>query len=147
MGGTGFFIAAFRISDKLKKHKLKTITICFITLLLASKSQIDNNLLSFKYAGIRLNIAAICIFFIFFYSLYNKVENIKIIKLLDIITNYTAGIYFSHYLIGQSYIMNFLLGKKIETIFGNLIIYITSYLLCFILDKIIGNTKLKHLIK
>ena len=144
---TGFFIAAFRISDKLKKHKLKIMIINFITLLLVSKSHFDNNLLSFKYGGIRFNIAAICIFFIFFYSLYDKNEKIKIKKFLDLISNYTAGIYFSHFLIGQSYIMKFFLGKKIETIFGSLIIYITSYLMCFILDKIIGNTKLKHLIK
>ena len=39
--------------------------------------------------------------------------NRRIKKILDIITNYTAGIYFSHTLIGKGYLMNFLLGKKI----------------------------------
>ena len=70
-----------------------------------------------------------------------------LVKILDKITNYTAGIYFIHYLIGKGYAMKIILGNKIENIFGCLIIYLISYISCFFLDKLIGNTNLKHLIK
>ena len=144
---SGLFLATYNIPYKLRKHKFKTVIVSSFILILATTSQIDNQLLGFKYGGIRLNIAAICIFFIFFYSLFDKIKNKKIKNLIDNITNFTAGIYYSHYLIGKSYIMEFLLGRKIKTFFGILVIYSTTYFICFFLDKLIGNTKLKHLIK
>lgn len=143
----GFFIASFKITNILKNHIIKTIIICNSILLFISVYRFNNKLLSFKYAGIRLNIAAICIFLIFFYLPFNKINNVKIKKILDKITNYTAGIYFIHYLIGKGYAMKIILGNKIENIFGCLIIYLISYISCFFLDKLIGNTNLKHLIK
>lgn len=144
---SGFFLAAYNITDKLKEYKLKTRIISYFILILATKSQFDKKLKGFKYSGIRLNIAAICIFFIFFYSFFGTIRNKTFKKLIINITNYTAGIYYSHYLIGNSYIMKFVLGKKIETFFGNIVVYVVNYILLFFLDKLIGGTKLKHLIK
>lgn len=143
----GFFIASFNITSILKYYAYKTLFICSCILLFISTYRFKNNLLSFKYAGIRLNTAAICIFLIFFNLPFNKIKNIRIKKLFDNITNYTAGIYFVHYLIGKGYIMKIILGNKIESVFGCLFIYFISYIVCFCLDQLLRNTKLKHLIK
>ena len=143
---SGLFIGSSNIPNKFKLYKLRTIIFSILGLILISKYNFDENLLGFKYGGIRNNIAAVLIFLVFFFS-FNIVTNKKIQKLLNIITNYTAGIYFIHNLIGKSYFLESLLGNKIHSTFGCLIIYFISYMFCFFMDKIIGNTKLKHLIK
>jgi surface polysaccharide O-acyltransferase-like enzyme len=102
-------------------------------------------LLSFKYGGIRKNIASICLFEIFYFIGNNT--NTYYIKIMDNLTKYTAGIYFLHTIIGHGYFMRFILGNKIKTINGCFILYIISYMVCFIMDKLIGKTKFMHLIK
>ena len=142
----GFFIGAFNFTNQLKSHKYKSIIIYTITLVFLSKYNFDNNLKCFKYGGIRLTFAAVSIFSVFFLS-FENIKNKKIVKLLDTITNYTPGIYFSHFLIGNGYFINLILGNKISSIYGCIILYLISYSFCFSLNKIIGNTKFKHLIK
>ena len=143
---TGFFIGMFEIPNKLKLYKLRTIISCILIIIFISKYHYYDKFLGFKYGGIRKNIAAIFIFLFFFLTL-NKLRNTKIKKILDIITNYTPGIYFIHTILGSGYIMKYCLNNKIETIFGCFILYLISYFCCFFLDKLIGNTKLKHIIK
>ena len=143
---TGFVIASFSITKKLKNYKLYTIFLSIGILVIITQYTFDKDLKSFKYGGLRLNIAAICVFFIFFY-LFDKIKSDKTKNCLEVLSNYTAGVYFVHYLIGRSLIMKLLFGKKLKTVFGCIIIYFISYISCLIMDKIIGKTKLKHLIK
>ena len=63
---TGFFIASLKINNKIKYYKLKTIFICIIILIIITKYNFDSSLLTFRYGGLRLNIASCCIFFYFF---------------------------------------------------------------------------------
>ncbi len=142
---SGFFIASFRLVDKLKYFKLKSIILGIIIIIIISIFKFDIKLLSFKYGGIRKNIASICLFEIFYFICNNI--NRYFIKIIDIVTKYTAGIYFLHTIIGHGYIMKFILGKKINTINGCFILYIITYIVCFLMDKLIGKTKLMHLIK
>lgn len=142
---TGFFLGVFKIPDNLRIYKIKTIFVCLFSLIFASKFNFDKIIKGFKYAGIRLNMAAICIFFIFFYL--DEVLKIEKIKILSIFTDFSAGIYFIHNLIGRGFFAKKLLGYKLHSISGCIFIYLTSYILCFILNKLIGNTKLKHLVK
>ena len=120
---TGFFIAAFRITHSLRIYKYRTIIISSAILFCVSRYRFDNNLLSFKYGGIRLNIASICIFFIFFYLPFDKIKNKKL-------KNSLINLYIT-----------------VENVFGCLIIYIISFIICFLLDKLLINKRLKHLIK
>jgi len=143
---TGFFIASMKINNKIKYCKLRTIFICIFFLLIVTNYNFDSSLKSFRYGGLRLNIASCCIFFVFFFS-FEKVKNLLIIKIIDILSIYSAGIYFIHIIIGKGYIIKLLLVNKINTIFGCFNIYIISYMFCFLIDKIFGNTNLKHLIK
>ena len=142
---TGFFLGVFKVPDNLRIYKVKTIFVCLFALIFASKFNFDKIIKGFKYAGIRLNMAAICIFFIFFYL--DEILNIEKNKILNIFTDFTAGIYFVHNLIGRGFFAKKLLGYKLHSIYGCITIYLSSYILCFILNKFIGNTKLKHLVK
>ena len=102
--------------------------------------------MGFNYGGIRLNIGAILIFFLFFFSV-DEINNKKTKKILDIITNYTPGIYFLHTILGKGYIMKYILGNKIKTLSGIIILYLFSYILCLLIDKFIGKTRFKYIIK
>ena len=141
---TGFMFAWFDILNILKTKNIRSIFLSIIILFLISKYNIFSELNTFKYAGLRLNIAAICIFFIF--SLISFKINSKILNNIILqITNYTAGIYFTHVLIGRGYLANSLLLVKNGTILGCILIYIISFIICFIGEKVFKKTKFKHL--
>lgn len=141
---TGFLLSWKDILNKLQKKKNLTIFYSLIVLFLITKYKVFSDLKTFKYAGIRLNIAAICIFFIF--SLISFQIKIKLInKIILQLTSYTPGIYFTHVLIGKGY-----LGKSINlvkkgTILGCAIIYLISYTISFIGATIFKKTKFKNL--
>lgn len=144
----GFFLAAYNIPSKLKFYKNKIIIISLIILAFISKYQFDKCLFINKYGGIRLNFASICLFFIFYYLPCDKIKNKILVNFLNIITDYTAGIYFLHYIIKSGYIIRFFLDKKkLRTVSGSIYIYLISFIISFFIDKSCGNTKLKHLVK
>ena len=144
---SGFYLHYLDMDNKIKDNRKNTIIISLLTLIFLSKSRFDNHLLSFKYGGIRRNMASICIFLIFLSFPSNKITNNKIENILKIITSYTAGIYFSHCLLGRGEIIKLILNKNLHTIFGCLSIYLICFTLCFILDKLFGKTFLRHLFK
>lgn len=115
---TGFFIASLKSKNKLNYSKIRTILISILVLFFLTKYNFDESLKTFKYDGLRLNIAACCLFFCFHLS-FDKLKNINIIKIIDILSNYTAGIYFTHMLIGKSYSARFLLGNLINICYIN----------------------------
>ena len=143
---TGFFISSMKIKNRIIYYKIRTILISIFILFIITKYNFDNSLLTFKYGGIRQNIASCCIFFLFLLS-FENLKNNKIKKIIDILSNYTAGIYFIHLLIGNSYLVRFLLAKKINTIYGCFNIYIISYIICFLIDNSFKSITIKYLIK
>lgn len=106
---TGLLLGVHNIPNNLKLNRIKSIIINVCILIFVTRYNFDVNLKCFKYGGIRLNIAGISLFLIF-YLCNIKIKNEKVIKIFDIITDYTPGIYFSHYLIGKGYIMRYILG-------------------------------------
>lgn len=143
---TGFFISSFTFKNKIYYNKIRTILISIFILFILSKYNFDESLKNFRYGGLRLNLAAVCLFLSFLLS-FDKLKNSQIIKIIDLFSNYTAGIYFTHLVIGKSISVQLLLGKNINTIFGCFIIYIISYVFCVLIDKIITNATFKNLIK
>ena len=61
------------------------------------------------------------------------------------ITKYTGGIYFTHYLIGKGYLCTSIYYVKKGTFLGCIFIYLISYFVSLIGNKIFGKTKFKHL--
>lgn len=142
---TGFFLASIDIMKLIKKKKLNIFLISIIILVTISKYEIFGEPKSFKYGGIRLNIAAFCIFIIFS-LLPSKIFKINLSnKFIMQITKYTGGIYFTHYLIGKGYLCRSIYYVKKGTFLGCIFIYLISYIVSLIGNKILGKTKFKHL--
>jgi fucose 4-O-acetylase-like acetyltransferase len=142
---SGFTLASLGIYQKGKKYKKKIIFFSLLILIIISKYDIFSELKSFKYGGLRLNIAAICIFL--FFSLL-PVEIIKckiIIFIIKQISIYTGGVYFTHYLIGKVFLSKILTFIKNNTFLGCMKIYLISYIVCLIGTKIFKKTKFRHL--
>jgi hypothetical protein len=60
------------------------------------------------------------------------------------ITNYTGGIYYL-YIVVLNIFKNKILFIGNKTMFGGFTIYLISYFICFIGERIFGKTKLKNL--
>ena len=140
----GFFIAKFDLINNIEKKKIISL-FSFIILMIITKYNIFSNLKTFKYGGIRLNVAATCIFIIFSLLPFQKIKNKLLINGLIKITNYTAGIYFTHYLIGHEFFFELLLKDKRDTFLGCIIIYFVSYCASFIGSKLFRKTIFRHL--
>ena len=59
-------------------------------------------------------------------------------------SKFSAGIYYIHFPLIQ-YFKHIFLPVKLGTIYGSLFIYIISYLICLIGNKIFFKSKLKNL--
>ena len=140
----GFSLAKYDIISIIKNNR--NISFYFlIILIIITRYDVFSELKTFKYGGIRLNIAAICIFILFSVFPFQKITNKILINGIIIITKYTAGIYFTHVLFGKGYLCNLLKIVKKGTLLGCIFIYIISYFGSFIGTKILGKTKFRHL--
>lgn len=143
---TGFFFASIHIIDNLTKYRKTAIFSCYILLIIITKFKVFAELRNFKYGGFRHNLAGICIFIIFLLFPFTKINNRIITKVIFVLTDYTGGIYFTHFLIGRKLlIVQKILEIKNRTFLGCIITYIISYTICNIGTKFLGKTKFKHL--
>ena len=108
---TGFTFARLNIIKRLKNFRLKAILYSFSILLIISKYSVFDNLKTFKYGGLRLNIAASCIFIIFSLLPLDNIKNKTIIIIIKKFTSYTGGIYYMHYLVGTFYFIHKILNS------------------------------------
>jgi len=72
---SGFYIASKKFTSILKSNLKFTIINSLIILSFITKFNVFSDIKTFKYGGIRLNIAAICIFFIFYLFPFNAIKN------------------------------------------------------------------------
>lgn len=145
---TGFYISSINLMTILKNNIRITIFNSLLIFFFITKFNVFSNTKTFSYGGIRLNIGAICLFFIFFLFPFSKIKNKLLIKIIIKLTNYTGGIYFIHNLIGKGFILKIIfiiLKIKRHTIFHCIIVFITSHILCLFGTKLFGRTKFKHL--
>ena len=116
-----------------------------IILFLFIKYQLCTNTNGFLYSGIKINIISLCIFIIFSIIPFHKMSK-RIEYFIKRISIYTPGIYYIHFPI-MYYLNNYIILIKKNTLYGTIIIYIFSYFICFIGDKLLGKTMLMHLFK
>ena len=109
---SGLFLSYFNFYNKIKKNRNNIIFLSLYILIFFTKYNFDNQLLSFRYGGIRKNISAVSIFLIFLLIPFDDIKNEKIKKILFLMSSYTAGIYFIHILIGRSKSLKILLGNS-----------------------------------
>ena len=141
---TGMLLSKIDKKVKIKKHYKKIIIFSLIILYILTKYHKFDRVKGFRYQGIRLNIAGICIFMIFYSLPFENLKNKLIREILIKITSYTGGIYFIHRLIGCGYLSNYISLIKKRTIKGCIIVYLISYMISFLGSKIFKNNKFKH---
>ena len=137
----GITIHYLNIISKLNKFKGLAIFYIGIIIFFILEFDIFVRIEGIVYQGIMLNIGGICIFILF--SLFSF-QNRRLIFLLEIITKFTGGIYYIHMICFN------LLEEKIyfiknSTLHGSIVIYIFSYIICFLGTKLSFNTKIKLL--
>ena len=143
---SGFILAYFDILYKSNKYKYIYFIMSIIVLLFITKYHEFDNMQSFKYGGIRLNIAAISLFIIFSFLPLQNIKNGMFIKIIKQITSYTGGIYFMHRLLGYGHLFShYITPIKKGNFCGCLIIYFICYIISLIMSKLFRNTKLIHL--
>ena len=142
---TGFSFAFLEIITSLKKYRLNAIFYSSIILIMISKYRIFDDVKTFKYGGLRLNIASSCIFIIFSLLPLEYIKNKTIINFIKQITRYTGGIYYMHYLVGTGLILKKIMKTLNGTIIGCILVYTTCFFISHFALKICGKSKFKYI--
>ena len=145
-GVSGFILASFDILKKSQIKRKEVIVLSLIILIVITKFKIFEEIKTFKYGGIRLNIAAICIFLFFSLLPFQMIKCKIIIIIIKQLSYYTGGVYFTHFLIGNGILVSKIFRFiKNNSILGCIKIYLISYLVSIIGTIIFKNSKFKHL--
>ena len=141
---TGFLLGFYKVLDIIQKQKIETLILSFLIYKIISDYNIFRKFKDSPYPGIHLNIQSICLIFIFslFPSHYITNKYIKII--LNILTSYTAGIFYLHVPI-RAYLRDYSYHFKKGTFIGIIQEYLICYSICFIGMNIFGDTPLKYM--
>ena len=145
---TGFYIASKSLPTILKKNARITIINSLIIFLFITKFDVFSNIETLRYGGVRLNVGAICIFFIFYLFPFNSIKNKFFINIIIKLTGNTGGIYFIHNLIGRGYILSKILpilAVKRKSLLECIIVFFISHTICFYGTKLFGRTIFRHL--
>ena len=141
---TGLSLCSFNLINKFKIKRFRVILFNLIIIYIITKYNIFNKPKGFRYPGIEKNIGGICIFITFSIIPFDKIKNKYILSLIAFITNYTGGIYYIHDIL-RDYLNKRIIIIKYKTILGGFLIYLVSYLICFLGKILFGETKLKNL--
>ena len=146
MSVSGSLLAHSNILPIIRKNNYNKLIIYFslITLFVIFKYGIFTDIRKIAFCGIIVDIGSILLFIIFYLIPFNNIKSQQLEKILLNITKYSQGIYSLHLIIMYS------LESKINSIkkkffSGGLIIYIVSYLISFIGEKLTKKTKLVYL--
>ena len=140
---SGFFIAYFEILTNLNKKRIKAFYLCFVVFFLNYKYDLIIRPIGFDYQGIKNNILSICLFICFSF-ISNNIFSKSFAKMIEQISLLTPGVYYLHIPLLHYFEIIFLSVKE-KTIYGSIFIYIISYLLSFIGNKVVKKTKLRNL--
>jgi hypothetical protein len=138
---SGVTLSHFDLVTMLKKFKGLTIFFSGVIIYLILKFNIFTRIEGFLFPGVMLNIGGIRIFIIF--SLFSF-KNKNLLEILKIITKYTGGIYYIH-MISYSFLKKIFFFVEAKTFLGVIVIYIISYIICFLGNKLSYQTKFKFL--
>ena len=140
----GFIFASLGIINFLKKYSLQTIIVCIYIIYFLINYSIFINIKGFSYNGFKMFFISICLFIISALFPSEKKNNEIIIKIIKQITNFTAGIYYTHVPINR-FMKPYIKIVKDGTLKGCIIVYLICYFICFIGSAIFGKSKLRNL--
>ena len=146
----GLFFFSIDIINKINKYcdeiynNKKKFIIILILLFYFSKENNDFHLY-YPYFYYFSKILLCSLLFIIFLTIpFDKIKNDIYIKIINIITNYTGGIYYLHPKI-QSLLELFFEKMKSRTFLICIILYLLCYLICFYGVKILKKSILRNL--
>ena len=138
---SGITLYYLEVITKLKKNRKLSIFFIEAIIFLILKFDIFVKIKGYFFPGIFLNIGGICLFILFsLFSFRNK----KLVAFLKIITKFTGGIYYIH---KACY---YVLKKKLSfvkehTLHGSVLVYLISYIICYLGNKYTNKRELKFL--
>ena len=141
---TGFFLSEFNIIDKLQNIKFITFISSLFFYNLSGYYGIFLEIQGVAYSGLKLNTHSLCIIFIFSLISLEKVKIKYLKRILIEITKFTGGIFYLHQIVKYFFQFIFIDIKK-GTFFGLFLIYLFSYLICFLGTLISCKTKARFL--
>ena len=140
---TGLTISSLGIINKIKYFRFKAITFSLAFLIMLFKFDIFTKVKGFGKQGFIYIIGGSLFFIIFsLFPLDNCNKSAKMI--IRHITNFTAGIYMLHTKFFDIFEKRINLIKK-QTFLGCIIIYLYSYLTCWIFYSLFKRSKIKYL--
>jgi hypothetical protein len=137
----GITLATLVDINNLKKKRKKAILFSLIPIYLIKDFEVIKN--KFFYLRCIINGIESVSFFILF-SAIPIPNNKKIISIIQIITNYTGGVYYLHFILWKILRTKIQIFNK-KTLFGCFLNYILCYFICFVGDKTLVNSNLKYL--
>ena len=140
---TGFTLGFYKIIDFVQVNKIKSLILSMAIYIFIRDYNIFTGIKGLFYQGIKFNIQSICVIFIFSVFPSDKINKITS-KILTFITNYTAGVYYLHWALGN-YLSIYFDDIKNGTFLGLFINYFICYFICYMGILIFGKTQLKYL--
>ena len=142
---SGFYFASINLLNIIYKRRIIyfALSCLFISIFLKYYYSFFKRI-HFFYIEI---INDIFIFFLFsFFSMipFDKINNKNIKILLNKLTSYTGGVYYIHVKMGD-FLRNYFYINRRNTFKGCLLIYLFSYLICFLGTFILNKSFLKYL--
>ena len=92
---SGFILSSFEVISKFKKNKFKIILFNIVILYILIRNNNPNWVGGVGGGGVKLNLGAICLF-ITFLLIQIDIKNGIAKSFIELITNYTGGIYYLH---------------------------------------------------
>ena len=136
---TGYFVAFFEVLEKGIKHRMMTVLVAILTLIVIKTTDILVPIDGFNYQGIETNLISICFVTIFYLIPFTHIPD-TIKRFLIILSQYTMGIYCMHFMVGR--IMKIVcakIGMPSETFTFCVLVWIICYLISYLLSLIPGN--------
>ena len=133
----GIFIGKSGIMEWLKKHTVKTIIGCIFLFVLVGKYMLFVTPAGYGYAGLNSLVITVFIVTTFYVLPFERLPQI-LSKGICFFSQYSLGVFAIHFMIGK--LVNIYvcprLGWMDNTFRGCILIYIISFLICFLLSKI-----------
>ena len=141
---SGSLISCSNIFKILEKCRYKSIFFFFFVLYLIFNYDIFALKKKIGFGGLIVEIYSIVIFFLYYLLPLNNLNSYLCNNIIIKLTNYTQGIYCFHLILFHT-LKNKINSIKNGCFSGIILLYILSYIISFIGEKITRNTKLVYL--
>ena len=144
MGMIGYLFAFTQILNYFKKFRIKTFFVSILLIYFFQYHFVFMSVGGFGNQGIQRVIISILLFILFAMFPSESIKNEKLLYFIKVATNYTACVYYLHFVI-PNYCRNFIPYNRKGTAFNCMIIYLICYLLGMIGSYIFKKSSLIYL--